>query len=282
MNKVIYKGVIRDGKPGTFTKENYEVVYSDESKSAKLNPLPKIDYDSDAYRKLVNDSALAEDYFKEHDKQQPGYFKFIGPYLKRGYTVADCGCGGGSMLDLIKGVAGTTIAIEPFIGYHASLRDRKHLPYNSITNALNEHSGKVDLALSIHVIEHTEDPLSYLKEIYNLLKPGGVSVVFTPNLDDVLLKLYPEKYAPFFYRTVHNYYFTGESLEILGKQAGFKKADKFYYHEFGFANLVNWLKDGKGMGNVEINGIDSGIDANWKIWLEETGQSYNVGVVLYK
>lgn len=282
MNKIIYKGKIRDGKPDSLSTTDYEVIYESDKLYARLDPFPKIDYNTDAYRKMVNNTELVDDYFIEHDKQQPGYFKYIAPHLKRGDVIADCGCGGGSMLDLIKGMAGKTIAVEPFFGYHESLTERQHIPYSSITDALNDHSGKVDLALSIHVIEHTDDPLIYLTEIYKLLKPNGKAIVFTPNLDDVLLKIHPEAYAPFFYRTVHNYYFSGDSLELLGKKAGFKTASKFYYQEFGLGNTVGWLKHNKAKGNLAVDGINTEFDANWKKYLEESGQAYNVGVVLEK
>lgn len=282
MDTVIYKGKIRDGKPGKLSKQVYEVIFNSKKKFAKLKPFPKIEYTSDSYRKMVNSSSMVEDYFAEHDKQQLGYFNFIGKYVKRDTVVADCGCGGGSMLDLIKGISAKTIGIEPFQGYHQSLKDRGHHTFSSIKEALAEYNSKVDLALSIHVIEHTENPLDYLKSIYKLLSKNGVAVVFTPNLDDILMKIHPEVYAPFFFRTVHNYYFTGESLEILGLKAGFSETTKFYYHEFGISNTMNWLKLGEAKGNLMLNGINYEFDEVWKNMLEKTGQSYNVGVVLKK
>ncbi|MFN4853874.1 MAG: class I SAM-dependent methyltransferase [Bacteroidota bacterium] len=282
MGKVIYKGKIRDGSPGKMSDQVFEVIYDNKQKFAKLKPFPKVDYSSDSYRKKVNKTSLINDYFSEHDKQQPGYFTHVSPFLKRGDIVADCGCGGGSMLDLTKGLASQTIAIEPFKGYHSSLKERGHHTFSSISEASRKYTSKVNLALSIHVIEHTINPLTYLKGIYKLLTNNGVAIVFTPNNDDILLKLYPQLYAPFFYRTVHNYYFTGEGLEMLGRKAGFSDASKFYYHEFGISNTLNWLKEGKAMGNSKLEGISIEFDLAWKNLLENTGQSYNVGVILRK
>lgn len=282
MEKVIYKGKIRDGNPGKMSDKIFEVIYDDKQKFARLKQFPKINYSNDSYRKKVNKTSLINDYFLEHDKQQPGYFSFISPLLKRGDIVADCGCGGGSMLDLTKGLASETLAIEPFGGYHSSLTERGHQTFSSINEASKKYSSKVNLALSIHVIEHTDDPLAYLKSIHKLLTKNGVAIVFTPNNDDILLKLYPEIYAPFFYRTVHNYYFSGEGLEILGKKAGFANASKFYYHEFGISNTLNWLKQKKATGNSMLDGITNEFDFAWKNLLEKSGQSYNVGVILRK
>ena len=278
----LYAGKIRDGKPGSLTEETYEVHFDVDKKYAYLSPFPKVEYSSDWYRKTVDKSELPNDFFLEHDYQQAGYFSIIARHLQRGMKVADCGCGAGSMLDLISGLAKKTVAIEPFLGYHDSLQQRGHEVFSSIESAHQHHAESVDLALSIHVIEHTYDPLDYLKQIYKLLKKGGKVVLFTPNLDDILLKLAPETYAPFFYRKVHNYYFSGESLEIFGKSAGFAKARRFYYQEFSIGNTFNWLKDGRATGNGAFDCISPAMDKNWISFLEASGQSYNVGVVLEK
>jgi cyclopropane fatty-acyl-phospholipid synthase-like methyltransferase len=279
---ILYSGKIRDGKPGTLTNESYDVIYDNNKKYAYLSPFPVIEYSSDWYRKTVDKSELPHDFFLEHDYQQVGYFPFISSHLQRGMKVVDCGCGAGSMLDLISGVAGSTVAVEPFIGYHSSLEQRGHQVFNSLESAKEVHEGSADLALSIHVIEHTYDPLDYLKQIFALLKPGGKLVLFTPNVDDILLKLAPDVYAPFFYRRVHNYYFSGDSLEMLGIEAGFSQAKKFYYQEFTLGNTFNWLKLGEATRNGEFSCISSEMDKNWMAFLEASGQSYNVGVVLQK
>jgi 2-polyprenyl-3-methyl-5-hydroxy-6-metoxy-1,4-benzoquinol methylase len=282
MEQLIYSGKIREGLLGTLTEDEYEVVYCNEKKYAKLIPFPNLEYVSGQYRNLVNNSLSSENYFKLHDGQQSGYFNFIAKYLKRGMIVADCGCGAGSMLDLIKGYSKETIGVEPFIDYHRSLKLRGHIPFASIEEANQFYNEKVDLGISIHVIEHTKDPLSYLKSIFNLLKKDGVLILFTPNLDDILLKLIPKIYQPFFFRKVHNFYFTGESLEILGQDAGFSSSNKFYYHEFGFSNFTNWIKNGNGNEEDFYYNNSDLMNEMLRIILEQTGQSYNVGVILVK
>jgi len=106
--------------------------------------------------------------------------------------------------------------------------------------------------------------------------------LFTPNLNDLLMELRPDVYEPFFYKTVHNYYFSGESLEILGKDAGFKEGNAFYYQEFGLSNTFFWLKDGVARSQARFGCVNDKIDAAWITHIEETGRAYNVGVVLKK
>jgi 2-polyprenyl-3-methyl-5-hydroxy-6-metoxy-1,4-benzoquinol methylase len=280
--KIIYSGEIRNGAFGKESTESYSIIYDQKKFFAYLDPMPQVDYSDESYRNLVNDGSQAEEYFKRHDHEQAGYFKFIAEHLRRGQVIADCGCGAGSMLDLLKGFSKRMIAIEPFRGYHSSLKSRGYKTYNSCREALLKEKQKVDLALSIHVIEHTFEPQQYLEEIYSLLSPTGKAIIITPNLNDILLKLYPEVYSPFFFRTVHNYYFTGKSLELLGDIVGFKRAKCFFYQEFGIGNIFTWLKEKQALGDIKFEFISKDIDENWKRYLEFSGQSYNVGVVLEK
>lgn len=278
----IFEGKIRDGKFGNLSNEDYKVIYDPELKYAYLEPQRNIDYTNENYRLSVNDSSLVDDYFRLHDHEQFGYFDYIKKEIKRGQIIADCGCGAGSMLDLLSGFSKELIAIEPFEGFHNSLSQRSYKVFSTIEEANKVYNAKVDLSLSIHVIEHTESPFDYVRGIFHLLNDNGVAIIITPNLDDILLKLYPQAYAPFFYRIVHNYYFTGAGLEILGLKAGFRKASCFYYQEFGISNMIQWLKEGKPKGNNNFEVINETIDLHWKHFLETTGQSYNVGAVLRK
>jgi len=280
--KTIFKGKIRNGNFGNFSDEIFEVVINDKYGYAQLDHFPEIDYISSSYRKLVNNSSEASDYFNLHDNEQAGYYTFISKYINRNSIVADCGCGGGSLLDLISGMVTKTIGIEPFLGYHDSLKKRGHQTFESVETAIEFVKSKPNIALSMQVIEHTYDPLQYLKSIFDLLTDDGQLILFTPNLNDVMLKLHFERYAPFFFRTVHNFYFTADSLVKLGREAGFKNCEVMYFQDFGLDNTFYWLRDNTPQKNTKIEGIDNNANNMWKNYLESTGQSYNVGVVFSK
>jgi len=130
--KSIFKGKIRNGNFGNFSNEEFEILLDEKYGYGKLDHFPEIDYKSSSYRKLVNNSTEADEYFKMHDSEQSGYFNYISKHLNRNSIVADCGCGGGSLLDLIKGMVSKTIAIEPYLGYHESLKNRGHEVYESV------------------------------------------------------------------------------------------------------------------------------------------------------
>lgn len=279
----VYAGKIRDGKFGQQSAADYEVWELAATRLRYLHPFPPVDYTDDSYRIAVNDSAAIEQYFKLHAAQQPGYLALIAPHLRPGVTVADFGCGGGALLDLVKRETGAaTHAIEPFAGYHASLRERGHAVFPDAAAALA--SGKmspVDLALSFHVIEHVVDPVAYLAEIRRLVRPGGRLFVLTPNVDDFLMGADPARMEPFFYRRVHNYYFSAESLAWTAARAGWRTEREVFYHEFGLANALLWLRDGRPAGHTPLAGVDAAADAFWRGHLERTRQANNVGVLLH-
>lgn len=280
--RCVYRGRIREAKFGSQTAETFEVGEIESARLGFLHPFPHIEYANDTYRTAVNDNATVEQYFKLHAEQQPGYLALFKHHLRPQMVVADCGCGGGALLDLVKiETQGRTVAIEPFVGYHQSLRQRGH-EVHATTEVAVAAGGRasVDLALSFHVIEHVLNPVSYLKSIRQLVRPGGLAVILTPNWDDILMKLDPERMAPFFYRRVHNYYFTAQALRWVASMAGWASSEEIFYHEFGMANTLQWLRDGRPAGHARLAAIDADADRFWIKHLESTHQANNVGVLL--
>ena len=53
------------------------------------------------------------------------------------------------------------------------LNDKKELPYQN---------NKFDIVTATEVIEHLEDFRAILREVYRVLKPGGIFVLSTPNI----------------------------------------------------------------------------------------------------
>lgn len=279
----VFEGSIRNGAWGDFSKERYKVLQCDTNEIAFLDPFPSIDYTTGEYRELVNKSSEIETYLGEHDRLQPAHLNLIRGLLERGNSIADCGCGGGSLLDFLSGMAGKTVAIEPLSEFHDSLRSRGHAPYKSIKSAISEGQEEtIDLALSFHVIEHTEDPIDYLEDIYRLLKPGGKAYVHTPNLNDILMKVAFDKFAPFNFRTQHNYYFTEKSLCWMSEKAGFSVEKITFHQEFSMSNMMYWLKEGAPRGSERMTGISEQADSLWKSYCESTGQATNVGITIVK
>ncbi|GAB3065854.1 class I SAM-dependent methyltransferase [Pedococcus soli] len=52
----------------------------------------------------------------------------------------------------------------------------------AVDGFINRNEGAFDVVLGIEVIEHVENQWSYARQLYRLLKPGGLMLVTTPNV----------------------------------------------------------------------------------------------------
>jgi SAM-dependent methyltransferase len=228
-------------------------------------------YRSGEYRELVGETRHDHDFLALHDVEQPEKLPFVAPHLRRGAVVADVGCGGGSFLDLVKGLAGTTIAAELTRTFHPGLAARGHRVFSTASDAAVSWAGKVDLAVTFSVIEHVPRPVEFLAEIRHLLAPGGVLVLSTPNRDDVLMKEGLPEYRSFFYRQVHAFYFDVESLRGTCARAGLEVVEVHQHQRFGFTNFVNWVAQRRPTGRAATPLMSEAFDGVWKSELERHG-----------
>lgn len=77
-----------------------------------------------------------------------------------------------------------------------------------------------DVVTMWDVLEHMPDPTAELREVYRVLKPGGLLVVNYPNAGSLLARLAGR--AWWFYLSVHLYYLTPHTLARLLEKAGFR------------------------------------------------------------
>jgi len=100
-----------------------------------------------------------------------------------GGKVLDAGCGLGIILDYLPpGVEYIGVDVDPNIV--ASLKDeRAGLKFYcmDIQKELPEWEGPFDAIISLAVLEHLEDPHSFLRKCHDSLKPGGIVVITTPS-----------------------------------------------------------------------------------------------------
>src|SRR5262249_49167165 len=107
---------------------------------------------------------------------------FLKPHLRAGMRLIDCGCGPGSITADLAGVAapGTTVGIglreEAVIAARELARKRtiSNLAFQAASlYQLPYAEGSFDAAFACAVLQHLAAPLSALKEMRRVLKPGG-------------------------------------------------------------------------------------------------------------
>ena len=283
-NSIVYEGGVRSGSFGAQT-EGGRVLRCGVCGVDRLDEntsIPASAYESDNYRIAMAQGLEAEDFFSHADPVQIHNLSAFWPLDIRGKVVADIGCGAGSFLSHVSGLAKKVVAIEPTERYHNSLRQRGYDVFSYATDALKLYPECVDLAVTFQVIEHVLNPRLFLAEIAALLKPGGLLIIATPNRDDILMRLLPEEFPPFFYRTAHRWYFDRLSLRHVAEAAGLEVESERYLHTYGMSNMILWKKERRPKGNTRVPGINAVADELWGSYLESTGQTDTIYVLARK
>jgi 2-polyprenyl-3-methyl-5-hydroxy-6-metoxy-1,4-benzoquinol methylase len=277
----VYTGPMRDGSFGSLTAEVHTIYQCTRCTVQRLEEAACKDdsfYAGKKYRELLGESSTAEGFWNKHDIHQLRNLNMLWPHPVRSRIVADAGCAAGSLLDHISGLAAACLAIEPCREYHPSLRERGFKVYDSILGACDDYQGQVDIVFSLATIEHVAHPSEFFSEIRQLLKPGGLFLVSTPNRQDLLMDLLGDEYQRFFYRTVHRWYFDMASLINLAERCNFEIIQQRCVQRFGISNALSWLRDRKPTGDRALPGLDDPLlNLFWKNYLE----SKNCGDYLY-
>jgi 2-polyprenyl-3-methyl-5-hydroxy-6-metoxy-1,4-benzoquinol methylase len=275
---VFYKGPIRKGKFPNVTEDG--IIYQCPSCQTQMFEGPDLNYETEEYRELVDTRSTAVDYYKIHDHEQPSRLEFFNLADLRGATCIDVGSGAGSFLDLIKGYARETVAIEPARYYHAELECKGHIVFSYGKDALAKYRAKADLVTCFSVMEHIPDPVVFMKELAELCQPGGTIIISTPNSDDWLIDFLPS-YKAFFYRVVHKWYFNAASLKFLCEKTGLGNIAIQYKQRFPIANALNWIRDNRPSGNAAFFFSDI-FEGFYKEELKQKGKADYIYLIIKK
>jgi SAM-dependent methyltransferase len=106
--------------------------------------------------------------------------------LPESAVLIDVGCGSGRILARVARQGDLAVAAERDLNLLCAARDHGLIPVSADFDApLPVADGTVNAALMIDAIEHTWQPRQVIDELYRVLRPGGLLVVFTPPYDSV-------------------------------------------------------------------------------------------------
>lgn len=153
----------------------------------------------------------------------------------------DIGCGDGLQLAALHRLRGCRLSGLD-ISAAAVAFARESCPAAEVLHGELEGSGysagAFDVVTLFHVLEHAVDPLPLLRQVQQALRPGGVAVVETPNLDSlerrILGRWWNQWDAP-----RHLHHFAPGSLARMAREAGLEvlEADFPRTHDLAFSLL---------------------------------------------
>jgi len=110
-------------------------------------------------------------------------------FLVRGACAADLGAGTGELAVRLRGLGCDVLAVDlNRDGFDADVPFlEQDLNQANFADAVGP--GQFDLVTAIEVLEHLESPIGFLRNVGQLLKPGGAAVLTTPNVDSTPARL---------------------------------------------------------------------------------------------
>lgn len=188
-------------------------------------------------------SILADEKYLEHtysNKIAPPseYPNYLGKWLldnayKDTGKIADFGCGRGDYLEVFKnlGFEPYGLDISPSVN---NLKDYNVKQVDFINDEFPYVEEKFDFVFSKSVIEHLQDPSTYLSAIYQSLENGGKAVVMTPSWSHTY-------WGPFYIDYTHVTPFTAYSLKSALEMAGFQDVTVKYFYQLPILWKFPWL-----------------------------------------
>jgi SAM-dependent methyltransferase len=164
-----------------------------------------------------------------------------------GGSILDVGAFSGMFLQNARRIGFDVVGVEPI--WEAYLHLTESLGIAAVHGDLfsaafpAEHFAAVSL---LDVIEHTRDPVTELREVRRVLKPGGVLVMTTPNVAGLMQrvvgakrKILGQPWCPIDDVPWHLWGFTPHNFQMCMKKAGFKVERVDYLEPSPFSSNLN-------------------------------------------
>jgi 2-polyprenyl-3-methyl-5-hydroxy-6-metoxy-1,4-benzoquinol methylase len=113
----------------------------------------------------------------------------LSRYARPGMRAADLGTGPGAIADNLKSLGCDVIGADMSAKNFEANLPHVIVNFDQTDFASKLGLGSFDLVTAVEVIEHVENPIGFLRNIGNMLAPGGVAVLTTPNVDSLPARL---------------------------------------------------------------------------------------------
>src|SRR5450756_10288 len=115
--------------------------------------------------------------------------QLVVPLVKPGIRVADIGAGEGFFSQLLGEHVKSKLGLRPSDVITACDIFPDYFRYPAVPclrilpdGRLPYEDSSIDIACTLEVIEHVEDQFAFTRELYRILRPGGLAIISTPNV----------------------------------------------------------------------------------------------------
>jgi|SRR3989344_1329360 len=229
----------------------------------------------DAYSHRADGSAThASELFDVYKHYQQSRLDLIRPYLGPEVDILEIGASAGQFLFHLEGSSRRRCAIELDSACCEFMASKLGIDADSNLLSESRFSGQqFDVVCAFQVMEHTTDPVAFLRDIRAAIRPGGIAFVEVPNRHDPLLSVWGiSTYQPFFYHSAHLHYFSAKVLRRIAAAAGFASEDISFrfIQDYNLLNHLHWIMNGTPQAtcHVGLSGVKfEGRDAEMAHWL---------------
>jgi SAM-dependent methyltransferase len=173
-------------------------------------------------------------------------YRALAPDLKHGDRILDAGAGGGEVVYVLRRLGFDASGIEPDAEYAQHARLTLGVPIETgFVQDLSYPAGRFDVVTMYHALEHVEDPVAILSRLRSWTVDGGLLVVEVPNVEARCI-------APAHrFHVAHFYSFNRETLEAVGKLAGFRPDRTVTSPDGG--NLITTFRASRAVARAEVD-----------------------------
>lgn len=172
--------------------------------------------------------------------EDAGFYNIEKKLLHTSPSILDIGCATGSLLEFLRGRGWrvTGVDISPGASYARDVRklDVKNIPLEEN----NFPAASFDVVLASHLIEHLNDPSSFLRESARILKTSGYIFITTPNIDGFQARLLGSRWRSAIFD--HLYLFSVHSLKKMLFKAGFSAEKTALWGGIAAGLAPAWIK----------------------------------------
>lgn len=142
---------------------------------------------------------------------------FVSRFGLQEKAVLDVGCGSGEFLTCLREAGAAPCGIEPSLGLVNKAKERGFdVIHSLVSQQAFQNAGRYNAWTCLQVLEHLEDPVSFLSVLRGVLRNGGKGLVEVPRLEFILSE---RRFYDFFRDHVN--YFSDATLRLTCELAGY-------------------------------------------------------------